>query len=1120
MQSSVLAVTFTQNFFKSLYIVAKRKLIATMSGTAVTAIPDGSENKATNSEMEMGKHDASQLDELAVETIADRIVENEADVLEGQEQTDKEEEITAVVEQTGGLEGSANPETEVDVEVPKAIEAGEVADGQQVQTGSPMVLDGGSVTTERGEHGTNSQVDLVAPVSVISEHPPPLEVDNKSPEPAMPNVRSDRSSSRKESVQKGPQPTDSFGFFNKLPGLRGASSSAEAGKGAKDPGPAVSANAREIMKGAERLQETAKNALSNFFSNTSFGLSDTHYDKVPLVDIPVSNKPSGGSRGNGVSQFGTMWKQMASLPLTGVGASSSLGIGSVKNPSNIKTPPGVRTQPPTTEAVTLSKDAGTGSRSADVSENIPLKSDGSAGKLAKDSASEQKGEASVSDLVSGLTHSNSRAAVEEEEKMTIKAEAIQSKDPLQGNSSGVGAAAAGKGTFELLTQNIVDGSRTSLKALQTKARHMVSQNKRRYQEGGFDLDMTYITESIIAMGFPGGDISSGIVGYVEGFYRNHMEDVIRCLETNHKEKYKVYNLCAERLYDAALFEGKVASFPFEDHNCPPLSMMMAFCESCYDWLKGGLDRVVVVHCKAGMARTGLMICCFLLYTKIFSSVEQTMDFYNAKRTTDGKALVIPSQLRYVHYFYRILNEFDSVTPPPRKCILRGIRLHKCPYWLRPGITITNHSGVVFSSRRHPRTKNLLPEGIWHSPPRKGVVVFALPGERCVTEIAGDFKITFQDRHGDFHCWLNTTMMPARLLLGTNELDGFEKRRLGSPGFQVEVVVLDHDAPLPTKLKPPTPLTPEKPSVPIKPTGPQGPGVLSAAASATVNAFQAFVGGGNTVIEKTEKKGGSVTGEVPSSSGKGALLTEGSDTAVNSSQSSKATTGMLGLEHSTFGNNDDIFSDSDEEKEEVKEKDKGKEAEGHGEQKGLGETAGPVPGIASGALGLFANALTSSVKDFGDGFNAMGGASLRSAMDSFRMGGPTASNSSGANLPAQDMSVSDEKKSTALLRGTSGSQSVEGLRQRNHISEPGGGDLQREKDHLGVFANTEGSTNEGGGKEGALGKVDPIQLPTETQVKEEPDPSPSSDFKALAAANSADMSVFTFGDDEDFDDDDE
>lgn len=28
-----------------------------------------------------------------------------------------------------------------------------------------------------------------------------------------------------------------------------------------------------------------------------------------------------------------------------------------------------------------------------------------------------------------------------------------------------------------------------------------------------------------------------------------------------------------------------------------------------------------------------------------------------------------------------------------RCILRGIRLHKCPYWVRPGITISDHNGI-------------------------------------------------------------------------------------------------------------------------------------------------------------------------------------------------------------------------------------------------------------------------------------------------------------------------------------------------------------------------------------------------------------------------------------------
>ncbi|KAJ0801043.1 putative phosphoric monoester hydrolase [Helianthus annuus] len=349
------------------------------------------------------------------------------------------------------------------------------------------------------------------------------------------------------------------------------------------------------------------------------------------------------------------------------------------------------------------------------------------------------------------------------------------------------------GIIGTLTKGFVDTSKNAVKAVQVKARHVVSQNKRRYQEGGFDLDMTYITENIIAMGFPAGDMSSGFFGYVEGFYRNHMEEVIRFFETYHKDKYKVYNLCSERLYDASLFEGKVASFPFDDHNCPPIRLIISFCQSAYSWLKEDIENVVVVHCKAGMARTGLMISSLLLYLKFFPTAEESISYYNQKRCVDGKGLVLPSQIRYVKYFERVLTYFNGEDQPGRRCMLRGFRLHRCPYWIRPAITISDHNGVLFSTKKHPRTKDLSPEDFWFSAPRKGVMVFALPGEPGLTELCGDFKIHFHDRQGDFYCWLNTTMIENRKVLTTNDLDGFDKRKLPSPGFQVEVVVVDYDS---------------------------------------------------------------------------------------------------------------------------------------------------------------------------------------------------------------------------------------------------------------------------------------------------------------------------------------
>ncbi|KAJ1397347.1 Tensin-type phosphatase domain [Sesbania bispinosa] len=367
---------------------------------------------------------------------------------------------------------------------------------------------------------------------------------------------------------------------------------------------------------------------------------------------------------------------------------------------------------------------------------------------------------------------------------------LSPKSPVADDSSN--ETTAQSNLFGSITKGLVDSSKNAVKAVQVKARHVVSQNKRRYQEGGFDLDMTYITENIIAMGFPAGDMSSGFFGYVEGFYRNHMEEVIKFFETHHKGKYKVYNLCSERLYDASLFEGKVASFPFDDHNCPPIQLITSFCQSAYSWLKEDIENVVVVHCKAGMARTGLMISSLLLFLKFFPTAEESMDYYNQKRCIDGKGLVLPSQIRYVKYFERVLTYFNGEIPPARRCMLRGFRLHRCPYWIRPSITVSDHRGVLFSTKKHPRTKDLLPEDFWFSAPKKGVMVFALPGEPGLTELAGDFKIHFHDRQGDFYCWLNTTMTENRKILNTSDLDGFDKRKLPSPGFLVEVVLVDYN----------------------------------------------------------------------------------------------------------------------------------------------------------------------------------------------------------------------------------------------------------------------------------------------------------------------------------------
>jgi phosphatidylinositol-3,4,5-trisphosphate 3-phosphatase and dual-specificity protein phosphatase PTEN len=69
----------------------------------------------------------------------------------------------------------------------------------------------------------------------------------------------------------------------------------------------------------------------------------------------------------------------------------------------------------------------------------------------------------------------------------------------------------------------------------------VSRKKKRLQIEGFDLDMTYITNYVVALGFPAEGMERAI--------RNSREDVIKFFKMRHGINVKIYNLCIEKSKD-------------------------------------------------------------------------------------------------------------------------------------------------------------------------------------------------------------------------------------------------------------------------------------------------------------------------------------------------------------------------------------------------------------------------------------------------------------------------------------------------------------------------------------------------------------------------------------------
>ena len=186
-------------------------------------------------------------------------------------------------------------------------------------------------------------------------------------------------------------------------------------------------------------------------------------------------------------------------------------------------------------------------------------------------------------------------------------------------------------------------------------RGLVSLNKKRFKDDDYDLDLAYIGERIIAMGYPA-------FGF-ESCYRNAFTDVKSFLDKHHGKKYWVYNLCSERSYDPSAFEGRVSCFPFEDHNPPSFDQIRQFCIHAKDFLDKDPENIVVVHCKAGKGRTGVMICALLIHMRTCPTAIEALQSYGRQRTNDDKGVTIPSQRRYVLYYEKYLNMGLPINEP-------------------------------------------------------------------------------------------------------------------------------------------------------------------------------------------------------------------------------------------------------------------------------------------------------------------------------------------------------------------------------------------------------------------------------------------------------------------------
>ena len=222
-------------------------------------------------------------------------------------------------------------------------------------------------------------------------------------------------------------------------------------------------------------------------------------------------------------------------------------------------------------------------------------------------------------------------------------------------------------------------------------RTKVSGQKQRLIQGKYNLDLTYITPRIVAMGFPG----SGL----QLIYRNNLKEVADYFNETHPHKFLIVNI-SENTYDANKFQGNVLHInKWQDHHAPPLHLLFELIEKVFGFLFISTSNIVVINCNAGKGRTGSLICSFLLYSKYFTNIQDAFDYYSLKRFKKGHGLTHASQRRYVNYFFKILQSDKYPIPVVRK--LKCIKINLVPYdnitHIVPEYYIYNNSNELLHS---------------------------------------------------------------------------------------------------------------------------------------------------------------------------------------------------------------------------------------------------------------------------------------------------------------------------------------------------------------------------------------------------------------------------------------
>uniref|UniRef100_A0A8D0MGT4 Tensin 3 n=1 Tax=Sus scrofa TaxID=9823 RepID=A0A8D0MGT4_PIG len=113
-------------------------------------------------------------------------------------------------------------------------------------------------------------------------------------------------------------------------------------------------------------------------------------------------------------------------------------------------------------------------------------------------------------------------------------------------------------------------------------------------------------------------------------------------------------------------------------HAPPLDKVCTICKAQEAWLNSDPQHVVVIHCRGGKGRIGVVVSSYMHFTNVSASADQALDRFAMKKFYDDKlsALMQPSQKRYVQFLSGLLSGTVKMNASP--LFLHFVILHGTP----------------------------------------------------------------------------------------------------------------------------------------------------------------------------------------------------------------------------------------------------------------------------------------------------------------------------------------------------------------------------------------------------------------------------------------------------------